>query len=214
MFSFVKFFFCLSYAKNTYAYVLDWNLIAFKNLWNQFFLLKHYYNTLMTHSFTIYGDETWQKDWKTQIRIGKSSFLMYQNVQNMHLKFSFKIISWKSNLNGINNLKCNRWIMSLWLPSTWWLLPATGEHYSALPISITYTCTLMLSFCEENACRRCRNMHKGRNIKNGDYFQRGVAIGYLWVNEQTLKKWLSLGLIMRTRLCLRKAFVSLYIFSE
>ena len=120
----------------------------------------------------------------------------------------------KNNLNGINNLKCNRLIMSLWLPSTWWLLPATGEHYSALPISFTYTCTLMLSFCEENACRRCRNMHKGRNIKNGDYFQRGVAIGYLWVNEQTLKKWLSLGLIMRTRLCLRKAFVSLYIFSE
>lgn len=28
------------------------------------YTIKHYYNTLMTQSFTIYGDETWQKTGK------------------------------------------------------------------------------------------------------------------------------------------------------
>lgn len=28
------------------------------------YTIKHYYNTLMTQSFAIYGDETWQKNGK------------------------------------------------------------------------------------------------------------------------------------------------------
>ena len=38
-----------------------------------------------------------------------------------------------------------------------------------------------------SACRKCRNMHKRRNVKNGDYFQRGVGtcewISRHWRND-------------------------------
>lgn len=36
------------------------------------YTIKHYYNTLMTQSFSIYGDETWQKTGKL-----KSEWVLY-----------------------------------------------------------------------------------------------------------------------------------------